>query len=473
MKIIFIACDSFLALRNVRNAELGTKMSEKGYTVKVFVDPHQIEGSKSASIPDIVIEPLLDFNPVSYTRFWRWVYWMNHSRRSFKDPGTYLSKVEYRLAHRRFLKYGIKLQLSVGWLIGLLGLYRLFRMLALSELRKTTEYQRYLYLMKEENPVLVAGFSPEGYREMTLLQAASDLKIPSIIMIRSRDNLTSKIAFLPKVDEYLVWSVNQKNYFYHLYPDLRSSKTSVTGSPQFSFHLDKSYRLSRSDFFKKVNLDPNRPLVVFCLENPAVVPHQQNMAMALAEDFEATKVNHNAQLLIRNHPRAFGSDYDPLKGKNFNNVEIYPEPTSVPLGKHDSDLVRLILEDESMHLATMAYQDVNVNIMSTTIIDSVIFDKPIINVGFDIPKNTSSNITVKRFFKRTDYKIIEKTGATDKANFLEELIELINHYLENPVEKKKERAELVKQDVGISGPESNRILFDCFVNKIEQAHGLR
>lgn len=471
--MIYIACDSFLALRNIRNAKLGTKLSQKGYTTKVWVDPHQIKGSKSSSVPDIEIAALMDFDPLKYLKFWRWANLMNHSRRSFKDPETYLSKLEYRLAERRFMKYGIKLQLAVGWIIGFLGTYRLFRLLALSELRKTSEYLHYIQLLKKENPVLVAGFSPEGYREMPLLQAAVDLTIPTMIMIRSRDNLASKIPFLPKVDEYLVWSHNQKDYLHHLYPELRSAGISVIGSPQFSRHLDESYRLSRNEFFKKVNLDPNRPLVVFCLENPAVVPHQQNMAMALAEAFEATKVNHNAQLLIRNHPRAFGSDYDPLNGKNFNNVEIYPEPTSVPLGKHDSDLVRLILEDEPMHLATMAYQNVNVNIMSTTIIDSAIFDKPIINVGFDIPKDISSNITVKRFFKRTDYKIIEKTGATDKANFLEELIELINHYLENPVEKKKERAELVKQDVGISGPESNRILFDCFVNKIEQAHGLR
>jgi len=455
----------------VRNAELGTKLSDCGYSVKVFADPHQIEGAKSASVPDIKIEPLQDFNPSNNKNFWRWSVWMGFSRRSFKDPVTYLSKLEYRLAQRRFLKYGIKIHLIIGWIMGFIGSYLLFRAFALKQLRKTTEYQRYINLMKKENPLLVAGFSPEGYREMPLLQAASDLNIPTMIMIRSRDNLISKIAFLPKVDKYIVWSNNQKDYMYHLYPELRSAQISAIGSPQFSRHLDESFRLSRSDFFKKIKLDPNRSLVVFCLENPAVVPHQQNMAMALAEAFEATKVNHHAQLLIRNHPRVFGSDYDPLKGKNFNNVEIYPEPTSVPLGKHDNDLVRLILEDEPMHLATMAYQDVNVNIMSTTIIDSAIFDKPIINVGFDLPDDIPTNITVKRFFKRTDYKLVEKTGANDKANSIEELTEMINHYLENPTDKKKERAELVNADVGIIGPDSNHKLFEFFLNETERTHG--
>jgi len=402
--------------------------------------------------------------------FWQWANLMNNSRRSFKDPATYLSKLEYRLAQRRFLKYGIKLQLSVSWIIGLLGLYRLFRILALSQLRKTNEYCQYIDLLKKEKPVLVVGFSPEGNREMPLLQAASDLNIPTMIMIRSRDNLVSKIAFMSKVDEYLVWSDNQKDYLRHLYPELRSSKTSVIGSPQFSHHLDESYRLTRSEFFKKVKLDSDRPLVVFCLENPAVVPHQHNIAIALAEAFKAKKVNHNAQLLIRNHPRAFGSDYDPLKGKIFNNVMVYPKPTPIPLWKHDSDLVRLVLEDEPMHLATMAYQDVNVNIMSTTIIDSAIFDKPIINVGFDLPDDTRANMTVKRFFKRTDYKLIEKIGANDKANSIEELTEMINHYLENPADKKKERAELVNEDVGIIGPDSIHKLFECLLEKIERTH---
>ena len=460
---IFIACDSFLALRNVRNAELGTRLSEMGYRVRVFVDPHQIEGSIEAKVPGIEIEPSLDFNPNSYRELQRWLYWMNLGRRSFKDPTTHYSKLEYRLASRRLMKYFPFLYFTLGWIIGALGLFRIFRKLSLKALRQTSEYERYRSLLAKEHPAVVAGFSPEGYREMVLLQAAADSGIPTMIMIRSRDNLTSKIVFLPEVDEYLVWSEHQKEYFYRLYPELNNHPVNVVGSPQFCRHKDESFRLKREEFFEKVKLDTSRPMVVFCLENPAVAPHQGNMAVALAEAFEKGRINHGAQLLIRNHPRAFGSDYDPLGGRKFDSVSVYPLPTPVPLGKHDSNLVQLILNDELMHLATMTYQDVNVNIMSTVIIDSAILNKPVVNVAFDIPENTPRSITVKRFFKRTDFKIIEEIGATDKANSMDELIEMINFYLDNPQHKSKERLSLVEKDIGVIGQASNEKILTQFL----------
>lgn len=464
MGTVIIGCDSFLALRNVRNAELGTRLRNHGYAVKVFVDPHQIDGSKAANVPDIEIYPLLDFRLTEYQRLKKWLGWMELSRKSFKDPGTFLSKLRYRLASRRVMKYGVLPQFAIGWGLGALGSYRLCCKRALAELRKTPPYAAYLEMLEQENPALVAGFSPEGNREMALLQAAADLGIPTLIMIRSRDNLASKIAFLPKVDEYLVWSEHQKAYFYHLYPELKSCPVSVVGSPQFSRHKDEAFRLCRNEFFERVKLDPDRPLVVFCLENPAVVPHQSNMAVALAKAFEEGRIGHEAQLLIRNHPRAFGSDYDPLTGERFKDVAVYPTPTPIPLGKHDSDLVRWILEDEPMHLATMAYQDVNVNIMSTTIIDSAILDKPVINVAFDIPENVSASVSVKRFFKRSDYKLIEKAGATERANSLDELVGLINACLDNPQQKSKERAFLVEQDIGFSGQQSCNEVLNTILN---------
>ena len=460
---IIIACDSFLALRNVRNAELGSRLGEVGYQVKVYVDPHQMEGSIAARVPDIVICPLQDFNPGANKALVKWLNWMELSRKSYKDPQTFLSKLEYRLANRRWAKHASIPYLVLGWSLGLVGFYKLFRQLALVEIRKTVEYNSYRNLLKKEMPALVAGFSPDGNREMALLQAASDLGIPTIIMIRSRDNLVSKISFLSKVDNYLVWSEHQKIYFYHLYPEFRNSVVRAIGSPQFSRHNNPAFRLPRHEFFKRIGLDESRPLVVFCLENPAIVSHQANMAIALAEVFCTGRIHKNAQLLIRNHPRAFGSDYDPLKGRKFKDVAVYPPPTSKPLGQHDNDLVRFVLEDEPMQLATMAYQNLNVNIMSTATIDSVIFDKPVIHMAFDIPVDTPANVSVKRFFKRSDYKIIEKTGATDKASSMDDLVRLINYNLEKPEEKSKQRNLLVAKDIGILKFSESDELLNTFI----------
>ena len=464
---VFVACDSFLALRNIRNAELGTRLAARGYRVCVFVDPNQIAGARHAQVPDVEIRPLLDFNPASDTATRRWQWWMNLSRRSFKDPATYRSKLRNRLAGRRVMKYAVLPYLALGWMLGAVGLYRLFRQQAQHALRRTQPYQQYRAMFQAERPALVAGLSPEGYREMAFVQAATDAGIPTLTMIRSRDNLASKISFLPRVDAYLVWSEQQKAYMRYLYPELRGRPVHVVGSPQFSRHHDPAYRLTRAVFFETVRLDPSKPLVVFCLENPMVVPHQGNVAVALAEAFDAGRIGHGAQLLVRRHPRAFGSDDAPLGQRRFSNVAVYPPPTAVAFGEHDADLVRLVLEDEAVHLATMAYQDVNVNIMSTVIIDAALFDKPVINVAFDLPPDVPAGQSVKRFFRRTDYKVIAQTGATDEAHSLDELVELINQALDDPGRKARQRARLVEADVGLSGPRSNDALLARFMDLLQ------
>ena len=85
-------------------------------------------------------------------------------------------------------------------------------------------------------------------------------------------------------------------------------------------------------------------------------------------------------------------------------------------------------------------------------------------MAFDIPENVSASVSVKRFFKRSDYKLIEKAGATERANSLDELVGLINACLDNPQQKSKERAFLVEQDIGFSGQQSCNEVLNTILN---------
>ena len=188
---------------------------------------------------------------------------MNDARRSFEDYKTYRSKLLYRYHKRKLGKIRVWFLLKIYWFLGFLKTHYIFRYLVINDLRKTDEYREYISRFKLDRPKLVAGFSPEGYKEMVLMQAAADLGIPSLIMIRSRDNLVSKIAFLPKVSKYLFWSEHHRSYFFHLYKELKNEMTDVVGSPQFSRHLDKNYILLKSEFFDILNLNIKKKLVVF------------------------------------------------------------------------------------------------------------------------------------------------------------------------------------------------------------------
>ena len=139
------------------------------------------------------------------------------------------------------------------------------------------------------------------------------------------------------------------------------------------------------------------------------------------------------QLLVRGHPRGFGSDY-PLLHQTYPGIAVYPPPTDQPYlsDQHEADVVRLILQDEPMHLATLAYQDVQVNVSGTMIVDLAIVDKPVVAVYYDIPANVLEGLSVKRFYKRSDMQALVKGGGFQLAHTPDECIQLINRYLENP-----------------------------------------
>ena len=70
------------------------------------------------------------------------------------------------------------------------------------------EYRR---LLTEVDAEVVVAFSLEGPREMALIEAARKMDLPTVVMIRSRDNLAAKIQHLPDADARLrLGGANQK-----------------------------------------------------------------------------------------------------------------------------------------------------------------------------------------------------------------------------------------------------------------------
>ena len=77
--------------------------------------------------------------------------------------------------------------------------------------------------------------------------------------------------------------------------------------------------------------------------------------------------------------------------------------------------MRLIIEDEPVHLATLAYQDIQVNVCGTMTIDSAIFDKPVVNIYYDVAGGQLSGASVRRFYARSDVKQMMAYGASRLA----------------------------------------------------------
>lgn len=458
---IVLACDSFLSLRNVRNGDLGRRLGElTGEQVIVLVAPAQFDGSRAVCPEGVELGRLLEFSPSAEPSLEPLMTRAYLTRKSCYDPETLWSRViascyagKGRWLPLRLLKLGrAKLRLWRYARDGRRGLAAPRRAEFASALRRHAVADQYRVLLKRWDARLVVAFSLEGPREMVLMEAANSAGLTTAVMIRSRDNLAAKIQHLPEAAAYLVWSEVTRGFLHRIYPEISAERVHVTGSPQFDRHLDPAYRLGREEFFRRVGLDPGRPLVVYTCATPGLIPHEIDIVQALADAVAAGKLRRGhtrAQLLVRGHPRGFGSSV-PLLRQPRQDVVVFPPPGTAEYRSdaHEAQVVRLILKDEPVHLATLAYQDVQVNVSGTMTVDSAILDKPVVNIYFDLPAGVPAGLSVRRFYQRSDYRPIVDSGGVRLAHSLQQCVELINQYLDNPHLDAAGRAWIRDNDCG-------------------------
>jgi hypothetical protein len=255
-----------------------------------------------------------------------------------------------------------------------------------------------------------------------------------------------------------------------MYPETSADHVHVTGAPQFDHHLDPSYRLTRAQVFSKIGLDPTRPLILYTMATPSLISHEIEITQHLADAAHAGRFARGAQLLVRGHPRMFGSDLK-LLHREYQEARSYPAATQIPYGspEHEAHMVKLILEDERIHLSLLAHQDVQVNVCGTMTIDSAIFDKPTVNVYYDQLSDISSALSVRRFYKRSDTKQMMAYQSSQLAYDGNHCIQLIDRYLNNPSLDADGRTRARIEDCGpLDGQAGRRIA--RFLTKLSMRH---
>ncbi|MEP7293457.1 MAG: hypothetical protein ABI835_16855, partial [Chloroflexota bacterium] len=284
---VVIGCDSFLSLRNVRNGELGRRLS--GQRVVVMVAPDQYAGSAQVVPEGVEIERLLDFEVERDPALARLMDRAYLARKAYYDPRTMWEKLQWSSAHS-FSDQPLRLRASLlkararfnyYRLMGRLGYAQRWRRALAAALQEQPVVAQYVERLRALDAKVVVAFSLEGPREKALIEAARKLNLKTVVMIRSRDNLAAKIQHLPDADAYLVWADMTRDFLRKLYPEIPAERIHVTGTPQFDHHFDPARRLSREAFFAQIGLDPTRPLIVYTCATPGLIRHEIEIVQQL------------------------------------------------------------------------------------------------------------------------------------------------------------------------------------------------
>lgn len=322
------------------------------------------------------------------------------------------------------------------------------------------KYNHLVDKIKNINPSFYLSTTNVVDTEWPFFRVCQNLKIKTITHILSFDNLTSR-GYLPisHFDKYLVWNENMKQELIKYY-NIASNKISITGTPQFDYHLDNKFLMSKTETYTKLGLQENDNYILYCANHINISPNEPALLEIILNEFLHDSELSKYKIVLRLHPM---DDYE-----RWNSLlQKFPSITlSLPWAHDDKKAIfwgNPSVLDLKLYSNTLRYASIMLNIASTVSIDAAICDTPIVCLGFH-PNNKNENTFYNQVHFSEHYLPIMKTNATPLANSLNELLVLMKENLKFPEKLKAERLLLKKYFVPENIKSSTEIIIEILNN---------
>jgi hypothetical protein len=307
--------------------------------------------------------------------------------------------------------------------------------------RKYRSTDEYLRLYRRLRPRLVFNASHvHSVIATQAVEAAQWLGIPTATFLFSWDNLTSQGRIMLPYDYYLVWNESIREQLLSIYPAIRSEQIFVTGTPQFDTHFQEEYYWSREEFCERTGADPSRPIVFYSTGMAYQMPGEPQIVERLAEMLREMPLPVRPQLMVRVYPKDRTNRFDDLK-KRAKDI-LFPE---VPWEK-----AWLTPKEEDAYLLvnSLRHAAVGINIASTISLELCMFDKPVINVGYNPPGIDTGPVNIPSYYAYDHYRPIVESGAVAVAWSESELRDQLLRALSDPLAAARERRQLIQSMFG-------------------------
>lgn len=315
----------------------------------------------------------------------------------------------------------------------------------------------YLNLYRELKPSLVFNAShSHSVIAIQAVQAAQWLGIPTATFIFSWDNLTSQGRIMLPYDYYLVWNEMLRDQLLDIYPNIKPENVFVTGTPQFDTHFQPEYHWSREEFCARVGADPARPIVFYSTGMPNHVPGEPRIVENIIHMLDEMHASPKPQLLLRVSPKDLTGRFDELK-RSYPDV-LFPE---VPW---EAKWLTPKIEDAYLLANSIRHAAAGVNVGSTISLELCMFDKPVINVGYNPVGIDISPVDIPRYYNFDHYKPIVESGATMLARSENEMREVLEKTLRDPDINREPRRKLIREMFGdtLDGKSGRRVV-ECLL----------
>jgi hypothetical protein len=201
--------------------------------------------------------------------------------------------------------------------------------------------------------------------EIEYIQAARALDIPTVAIVLSWDNLTTKGTFHIIPDAVLVWNdvlVKEARTFH----DVPQDKLLITGAPVFDFWFEMQPTLDYPSFCNKVGISADQPYVLYLCSSKYISGDETSFVRTFAKALGSSGDTQKIKVLVRPHPL----NSEIWDGVEDESIAVWPRSASwvdTPQAKLD-------------YYHSIYHSRAVIGVNTSAIIEAAILDRPCVTI---------------------------------------------------------------------------------------------
>lgn len=379
-----------------------------------------------------------------------------------KQMLLYLRKDAFFQAHRTETHLLKEARLKRRWtqrlpaaclrrLPGLAG-FRLMDAVFGAYLRSRPEARRLTRILEQHRPCVVLDNLHNNMSGALLKVASENAGVPICGFIQSWDKLTTKNPIHGTYDRYLVWGETMKKELVSLYPWVRPDTVIPTGTPQFDYYYDPDYQLSREELCRRLRLNPARPILTYTTVSVGYSRGEERVLDLLIRSLQDRYGSRMPNVVIRPRPNPLTPDQE-----RFRPLEALA-PGSIHVMQSDWKKRRSAdgvsqwgvpnREDMVRYTSLMRHTDIGLAISSTTVLEWLLCDRPVVNFCFDPDDPNRPDPVSCWMVGFTHYRFVREGPGVAFTEGLQPAVDAIDRYLQDPSLHASGRQAMRRQVLG-------------------------
>lgn len=453
MKTIFITSFEGLETKNVLRTAILPTIVESGVKVVLLVQSRERMAyhKREFGERDIAYELVDQIRVTGLDGFFQFLKFL--LLRS--ETMILRKKMKYEIDRSAIAYYG---GLIASRILAHSSIRRIARALDLALVKNVT----YDALFERYKPDLVLLSNLFNEPEVHMLRAAKKYGVRSVGFINSWDKVSGRCILRLLPDKLVVFNDIVKEEAMR-YDDMPEKDIFVGGLPQYDPYFGALPFSSRQAFFEHMGLDPGTRLILYAPVGAAFSDSDWDMIDLVYAMRDQGAFGDKVSLLMR---------FPPNEQLDMHEVE------KRPFLKYDYPGIRFSSERGSdwdmtasdiRHLAdTLRHMSLLVCFASSLSIDAAVFDKPVINLNFEVKKNQHLLKSPTQYYGTAHYQKALRAGGIRLAGSREELAAWVVRYLADPSLDREGRKTLVAEQChfqdGKSGVRIGNFVLDLLMN---------